>query len=57
MLYKMFLTFDSVDEILNYDHSNESSTAVFSGGTDCFSIFQFQNDFFFLSFDLGRYWE
>ena len=24
MLYKVALTFDSVDEILKYDHSNES---------------------------------
>ena len=24
MLYKVVLTFDSVDEILNYDHSDES---------------------------------
>ena len=28
MLYKVVLTFESVDEILKYDHSNESYRAV-----------------------------
>ena len=28
MLYKVVLTFESVDEILNCDHSNESHCAV-----------------------------
>ena len=32
MLYKVVLTFESVDEILKYDHSNESySTILFCG--------------------------
>jgi len=30
------LTFDSVDEILWCDHSNETSSAVLSHGTVCF---------------------
>jgi len=30
MLYKVVLTFDSVDEILKCDHSNESYWAVLS---------------------------
>ena len=30
MLYKMVLTFESVDEILNCDHSNESPRTVLS---------------------------
>ena len=30
MLYKVALTFDSADEILKYDHSNESYWAVLS---------------------------
>jgi len=30
MLYKVVLTFDSVDEILKCDHSHESSWAVLS---------------------------
>ena len=34
MLYKMVLTFESVDKILNCDHSNESHGAVV-----CFSIY------------------
>ena len=33
MLYKVVLTFESVDEILWCDHSNETSSAVFSHGT------------------------
>ena len=33
MLYKMVLTFESVDEILWCDHSNETSSGVLSHGT------------------------
>ena len=33
MLYKVVLTFESVDEILQCDHSNDSSSAVLSHGT------------------------
>ena len=33
------LTFESVDEILWCDHSNETSSAVHLHGTICFSIF------------------
>jgi len=32
MLYKVVLTFGSVDETLKCDHSNESYRAVLSGG-------------------------
>ena len=32
MLYKVVLTFESVDEILKYDNSNESYRAVLSCG-------------------------
>ena len=32
MLYKVVLPFESVDEIIKYDHSNESYWAVFSCG-------------------------
>ena len=32
------LTFESVDEILWCDHSNETSSAVLLHGTVCFSI-------------------
>jgi len=32
MLYKVVLTFESVNEILKYDHSNESCRAVISCG-------------------------
>ena len=34
MLYKVVLTFESVDEILWCDHSNESYWAVLSCGSD-----------------------
>ena len=37
MLYKVVQTFESVDEILKFDHSNDSYRAVFSGGTVTFS--------------------
>ena len=33
------LTFESVDEILWCDHSNETSLAVLLNGTICFSVF------------------
>ena len=37
---KVTLTFESVDEILSYDHSNESSLPVLSHDAICFSKFQ-----------------
>ena len=39
MLYKVVLTFESVDEILKCDHSNESYQAILSRGAVRFSIF------------------
>ena len=36
MLYKVVLTFESVDEILWCYHSNETSSAVLSHDTICF---------------------
>ena len=33
MLYKVVLTFESVDEILKCDHSKESNLAALSSGT------------------------
>ena len=38
MLYKVVLTFESVDEILECDHSNESYLAVLSCGTVCYAV-------------------
>ena len=38
MLYKVALTFASVDEILKCDHSNESYWAVLSCGTVCYAV-------------------
>ena len=36
MLYKVALTFESVDEILKCDHSNESSSTIRFDGAVCF---------------------
>ena len=38
MLYKVILTFKSVDETLVCDHSNESYWAVFSCGTVYYAV-------------------
>ena len=38
MLYKVVLTFKSVDEILKCDHSNESYWAVLSRGAVCHAV-------------------
>ena len=38
VLYKVVLTFMSVDEILACDHSNESYRSVLSCGTVCCAI-------------------
>ena len=37
MLYKVVLTFEPMDEIINYNHSNESHWAVLSCGTVYFA--------------------
>ena len=38
LLYKVFLTFESVDEILKCDHSNESYWAVLSSGPVFYAV-------------------
>jgi len=38
MLYKVVLTFESVDKILYCDHSNERSSAVLSCGTFHYAV-------------------
>ena len=38
VLYKMVLTFESVDEILKCDHSNESFWAVLSYGAVYYAV-------------------
>ena len=45
MLYKVVLTFESVDEILWCDHSNETFLAVLSHGIICFSVFYNRDNF------------
>ena len=40
MLYTVVLTFESVDEILKCDHSNENSLLVLLHGNNCFSAFE-----------------
>ena len=39
VLYKVVLTFESVDKILQCDHSNDSSSAVLSHGTIYILVF------------------
>ena len=39
MLYKVVLTFESADEILWCDHSNETFLGALSHGGSCFSAF------------------
>jgi len=51
---KMVLTFESVDETLWCDHSNEKSSAALSLGTTFFSKL---NAGFVLNFDLRHSWE
>ena len=41
MLYKVVLTFKSVDEILKSNHSNESYSAVLSCGTVYYMLYKF----------------
>ena len=38
MLYKVVLTFESSDEILKYDHSNDSYWALLSSGAVYYAI-------------------
>ena len=38
-VFSVVLTFESVDEILWCDHSNETSSEVLLNGTICFPIF------------------
>ena len=38
MLYKVVLTFESVDEILWCDHSNESYSTILSSGTVYYAV-------------------
>ena len=40
MLYTVVLTFESVDQILKCDHSNETSLVVLLHGNICFSLFE-----------------
>ena len=51
------LTFESVDEILWCDHSNETSSVVLLHGTICFSIFYKTNLGFFLNFYFLHSWQ
>ena len=53
----MVLTFESVDEILWCDHSNETSSAVLWHGTICFSIFYKMKSVIFLEFGFRHSWE
>ena len=45
MLYKVVLTFESMDEILKCDHSNENYWAVFTCSTDYYAVHRGSNLF------------
>lgn len=45
MLFKVILTLESVDEIRNCDHSNESYLAVLSCGTVLYAVLGGQSNF------------
>ena len=52
------LTFESVDEILWCDHSNETSSAVLLHGAICFLIFyKIKILVIFLNFDIWYSWK
>ena len=53
----MILTFESVDEILWCDHSNETSSAVLLHGTIYMLVFYKMNLKFVLNFDFRHSWE
>ena len=52
MLYKVVLTFESVDEILWCDHSNESSLAALSHGAIYILVFYRMKFGIVLNFDI-----
>ena len=55
---KVALTFESVEEILWCDHSNETSQSVLSHGATCVSKFYKTNFGIFLSsFAYGHIWQ
>ena len=54
MLYKVVLTFESVDQILKCDHSKQSSSPVLSAGIICFPVSLKINFRIFREFDFGR---
>ena len=54
---KVVLTFESVDEILSCDHSNETSLPALSNGAICFQNFAKQNLGIFVEFcPVGHTW-
>jgi len=52
---KVVITFESVDENLWCDHSNEISLAILSHGTNCFTEFEKMKFGIFLNFYFGHY--
>ena len=55
---KVAVTFESVDEILWCDHSNETSQSILSHGATCFfKILQNEISDFLLNFAFGHIWQ
>ena len=57
VLYKVVVAFESVDEILKCDHSNETSLAVLLHGTIGFPISDQKKFGFFLNFEFWHSWQ
>ena len=57
MTCSVVLTFESVDEILWCDHSNETSSTVLLHGTICFSVFHKLKFGIFLEIEFWHSWE
>ena len=55
MLFKVVLTFESVDEILKCDHSNESYWGVFSCGIVYYAVQRVSSISFALVFGLSPF--
>ena len=54
MLYKVVLTFDSVKDTPNCNHSNRSSCVVLSFGATCNFIYSYSYDLYFFLVNFAK---